>query len=105
MDLVVRFTGKDGRAKTVKLDGVGLPRAKDVPRKKGESAQVAYDRAVESVVRKAVFSTVNAELGQISGEVAKRLRRRTTKKTALALLNKAKRTRAVKFSVKIYRED
>lgn len=105
MDLLVRFTGKDGRPKTVTLDGVGLPRAQDVRRRKGETKRQALDRTIEGIVRKAVFGVVNAELGQMSGEVARKLAKRTTKKTALKLLNKAKRTRAVKFGVKIYRED
>jgi hypothetical protein len=105
MDIAVSFVGKDGKRKRTKLEGVGVPRSRDVRPRKGESKTKAFQRTVETIVRRAVFGAVNAELGQLSGQVARKVTKRMTKKSAQRLLNRAKKERAAKFSVKLFRED
>ncbi len=105
MDISVTYMGRDGKRKHTRLEGVGLPRSQDVKRRKGETKDQAFKRTVETVVRRAVFGAVNAELGQLSGEVAKKRGKRMSKAQAHALLNKAKKSRGVKFGVEFYRED
>jgi len=103
MDLEIQFLGANGVRKTIRLQGVGVPRAKDIVRKAGERAHAAFLRTVRELVRRQVFGAVNVQLGGTSN-LGREVRLKMSRKKAQAALRKAKRTRGVRFRATFYRE-
>lgn len=103
-DLNIQFNGPDGHRRAVSLSGLGVPRAKDVKRRKGESARAAFSRTVLELVRHQVFGTVNVQLGGSSRLGLPFEGKKMNKVQAFKALNKAKRSRAIRFRVSFYRE-
>lgn len=102
-DLEGSFRGADGKLHKFKRGQVGIPRLRDVKRKKGETQAAALSRVVEERIRRELMGILRDKLGgYVLAEKFKG--RKISPKKAREQLERLKRTREVKFKVRFRRE-
>lgn len=99
-DIEGSYIGTDGKKKKFKREGIGVPRPKDIRKRKGESKEQAFRRTVEERIRREVFNLL-ADKTYLSktGKGQK-----ISKQEALRRLNSYKKSRGAKFKVTFRRE-
>jgi len=105
-DIEGEYRGADGKLHKFKREQIGVPRMRDIRRRRGESKEEALTRTVEDRIRLDTFKILQAQLGgyQVARAGTVVGGRTISRKQAAAQLRKIKRSRQVKIKVRFRRE-